>query len=494
MKPYFSQFSVLCLAIFSSFSLRAAEPVKPPARPNVLWINMDDIGAELPCYGVKTIQTPNIDRLVREGTKFDRAFLTVSVCSPSRSAMITGMYQTSIGAHQHRSSRGVEKNHLPSGIVPVPALFQSAGYYTCNGDDPPKKGLGKTDYNFEWDEKIYDGKDWSGRKPGQPFFAQIQLWGGKNRNGNGRWYREEAPRELGTLTPPESVTLPPYYPRDPVLLEDWAQYLDCVRYCDKQLGRILKRLEDEGILDQTIIIFMGDNGISHARGKQFLYDEGIRMTFIVRGPGIPAGVVRSDLIEHIDMSPTSLAWAGIKVPEWMQGRDIFSPDYQKRDAVFAARDRCDETVDRIRSVRTEQFKYIRNFFPLRPMLQPNAYKDGKEIIKRLRELHAQGKLNELQEKLLFSPVRPAEELYDVQADPFETVNLAGDPKYRQTLETLRARLDRWMKETKDQGLESEKMYDSAMADYVGKMKPDSPLRREIEGNIALMKQWAKEGK
>lgn len=486
----------VCLLLFCcAIIFLQAGTVAAADRPNILWINMDDIGMELPCYGEKAIQTPNIDRLVREGTKFNRAFLTASVCSPSRSAMITGMYQTSIGAHHHRSSRGAgDKINLPDGVEPVPALFQRAGYYTCNGDDPPKgKGLGKTDYNFEWDEKIYDGSDWSGRKPGQPFFAQIQLWGGKNRH-NPRWYRDVAAKELGTLTPPESVTLPPYYPRDPALLADWAEYLDCIRYCDMQLGRILKRLEDEGILDQTYIVFMGDNGISHARGKQFLYDEGIRMTFIVRGPGIPSGAVRDDLVSQIDMAPTSLAWAHIPVPPWMQGVDIFAPGYLKRDAIFAARDRCDETVDRIRSVRTEQFKYIRNFFPQRPMLQPNAYKDDKEIIMRLRELHAQGKLDALQEKLLFSPDRPSEELYDVKTDPFETVNLAADPKHAETLKTLRARLDQWMKETNDQGLEADEVYDSNMEAYTKHMKPNSPHRKEIEGNIKLMKQWEAEGK
>jgi len=484
------------ITALAAIALAAAGTTLAADRPNILWINMDDIGAELPCYGEKAIQTPNIDRLVREGTKFDQAFLTASVCSPSRSAMITGMYQTSIGAHHHRSSRGpgVDKIPLPPGIEPVPALFQRAGYYTCNVDEPPKeKGPGKSDYNFEWDEKMYDGGDWSGRKPEQPFFAQIQLWGGKNRH-SPNWHRDVATKELGTLTSPESVTLPPYYPRDPVLLKDWAEYLDCIRYCDLQLGRILKRLEDEGILDQTYIIFFGDNGISHARGKQFLYDEGIRMTFIVRGPGIPRGAVRDDLVTQIDMAPTSLAWAHLPVQKWMQGCDIFAPGYVKRDAVFAARDRTDETIDRIRSVRTGQFKYIRNFFPQRPMLQPNAYKDNKEIILRLRELHAQGKLDALQESLLFSQARSPEELYDVKADPFETVNLAADPKHAETLKTLRARLDSWMKETNDRGFETDQVYDTNMAAYTKKMKPDSALRKEIEANIALMKEWAAEGK
>lgn len=488
MKPLHSLLTVLLLAPLASMHAAGSD------RPNIVWIVMDDLGAELPCYGEKTIRTPNIDRMVREGTRFDRAFLTASVCSPSRSAMITGMYQTTIGAHHHRSGRGTEKIHLPAGVEPVPVLLQRAGYFTCNGDYPAKgKGPGKTDYNFEWDKKMYDGNDWAGRKPGQPFFAQIQLWGGKNRNDNGRWYREVAPKALGTLTKPDDVTLPPCYPRDPVLLDDWAQYLDCIRFCDKLLGEILKRLETEDILEQTTIILMGDNGISHARGKQFLYDEGIHTPFIVRGPGIPHGTVRTDLIEHIDMAATSLAWAGLSVPSWMQGRDILAKDYTKRDAVFAARDRCDVTVDRIRSVRTEQFKYIRNFHPLRPLLQPSGYKDAKPTVIRLRELHAQGKLSQLHEQLLFSPTRPAEELYDVQADPFEIRNLAGDPQFRSTLETLRARLDRWMVETRDPGPESEKAYDASHAYELENAKSQKQKDTMIT-NYKLMKQWAKEGK
>lgn len=455
---------------------------------------MDDVGVEWPCYGEKLIQTPHMDRLVREGIKFDRAFLTTSVCSPSRSAMITGMYQTSIGAHHHRSGQGKEKIHLPKDVEPVPAIFQRAGYFTCNGDYPVKaKRLGKTDYNFEWNRSIYEGSDWAERPAGKPFFAQLQLWGGKNRNDKGQWYRDVAPKTLGTLTKPEDVILPSYYPRDPVFLNDWAQYLDCIRYCDKQLGQILQRLENEGILEQTMIIVMGDNGISQARGKQFLYDEGIRTPFIVRGPGIARGVVRSDLIEHIDMAATSLAWAGLPVPSWMQGRDLFAKDYQLRDAVFAARDRCGETVDRIRSVRTEQFKYIRNYHPQRPLLQPNQYKDLKPFMPRLREMEAKGELNALQQEILFSPTRAAEELYDVNADPFEIRNLASDPKFRSILETLRIRLDRWSKETGPGEPETEQVYD---ANVLGELSnPANKDHKEaIMKNVKLMKQWAKEGK
>jgi hypothetical protein len=179
----------------------------------------------------------------------------------------------------------------------------------------------------------------------------------------------------------------------------------------------------------------------------------------------------------------------------MQGHDLLVKDYRPREAVFAARDRCDETVEHIRAVRTERTKYIRNYLPERPHLQPNAYKDGKLIVERLRALHAEGKLDAVQERLLFSPTRPAEELYDLAADPHELTNLAGDPSQSETLEIMRRRLSEWEQETGDRGREPEPeaMYDSDMAVYVSRREPQSEPT-PIERNIELMKRWAREGK
>jgi arylsulfatase A-like enzyme len=460
------------------------------------------MSASFSCYGETLIQTPHVDRLAREGTRFENAFITAPVCSPCRSALITGMYQISIGAHQHRSGRGVEKITLPEGVLPIPVLFQRAGYYTCIGSGIPSQTrsgergqararLGKTDYNFEWDRAMYDSNDWAGRDAGQPFFMQVQLAGGKLRGGREESVQRLATRakaELGAATDPSRVALPPYYPRDPILLRDWAAYLDSVRFTDEHVGKVIARLEKEGILDQTLVIFITDHGISHARGKQFLYNEGTHIPFVVRGPAIPQDHVRTDLIEHIDMAAISLAAAGIPIPPAMQARDVFAEGYQPRDAVFAARDRCDETVERIRSVRTDRFLYIRNFYPERPLLQPNAYKDAKSILKVLRALHEAGELSPLSEKLLFSPARSPEELYEWSVDRWQVANLAGEPNHARTLQSLRARLDRWMVEAKDHGPESDKMYDSDMAVYVGKGNP------VVERNIALMKRWAAEGK
>jgi arylsulfatase A-like enzyme len=488
---------VCSLAVLALLTVAPAPAPGPQKRPNIVWIVVDDMSANFSCYGEKTVRTPHVDQLAAEGTRFTRAFVTAPVCSPCRSALITGCYQTTIGAHHHRSGRGELKVRLPGDVVPVPVLFRRAGYFTCIGGFGAAGGrFGKTDYNFEWDRDTYDSNDWAGRKPGQPFFMQVQLHGGKYRGqGPNKNWQASVLRELGPNTRPEDVKLPPYYPRDPVILQDWADYLDCCRYTDKEVGDVIARLAREKLLDDTVVFFLTDHGISHARGKQFLYDEGTHVPFVVRGPGIDKGAVRTDLIEHIDLAATSLALAVIEVPKWMQGRDVLAKDYARRDAVFAARDRCDETMDRIRSVRTEKFKYVRNYMPDRPHLQPNRYKDDKAIVQRLRELHAGGKLDDLQERLLFAPKRPREELYDLAADPHELTNLAADPKHKATLDAMRKRLSDWEERTGDKGRTPEPaaMYDSDMKVYLaGGAKKDRG--DELRRNIELNKKWAGEGK
>lgn len=485
----------LATLALATLALAPAAHAAEPARPNIVWIVVDDMSANFSCYGEKRIQTPHVDRLAKEGTRFSRAFVTAPVCSPCRSALITGCYQTTIGAHHHRSGRGELKITLPGEVVPVPVLFRKAGYYTCiGGFQATGDKLGKTDYNFEWTRTMYDGNDWAGRKPGQPFFMQVQLHGGKYRGQgpNANW-QNRVKKELGSNTKPEDVKLPPYYPRDPVILQDWADYLDCCRYTDKEVGDVIARLAKEKLLDDTVVFFMTDHGISHARGKQFLYDEGTHVPFVVRGPGIARGTTRDDLIEHIDVTATSLALAGIEIPKWMQGRNLFAKDDAKRDAVFAARDRCDETMEHIRSVRTERFKYIRNYMNQRPHLQPCRYKDEKAVVQKLRELNAAKKLDDLTEKLLFAETRPAEELYDLAADPHEVTNLAADPKHKATLEAMRKKLADWEQGTGDRGRKPEPMamYDSDMKVYLGGAKKENA---ELKRNIEFNKKWAAEGK
>lgn len=469
-------------------------------RPNIVWIIPDDMSANFSCYGETAIETPNVDKLATDGVKFTNAYVTAPVCSTCRSAFITGMYQTSIGSHHHRSGRGELKIQLPEGIKLIPKLFQNAGYHTSISGWPMNGRLGKTDYNFEWDQSVYDGNDWAKRKKGQPFFAQIQTQGGKLRGKDASGWNKianAAEKRFGSRTPSSVVKLPPYYPNHPDIVRDWAAYLDSVRMTDAMVGEVIARLEAEGIRENTLVLFMTDHGISHGRGKQFMYDEGLHVPLVIAGPGVKAGAVREDVVEHIDIAALSLAAAGIKIPKYMQARDILAADYTPREAVFAARDRCDETVDHMRSVRTTDFKYIHNFLPNRPYLQPCAYKDAKAILIALRECHQVGTLNQAQQ-LLFREVRPNEELYDIRNDPHEVNNLADDPAFAGKLKELRGRLDTWMEETDDKGRasESKEMYDSDMAIYLSTIKRRStPAHLKIiEDNIALMRKWAAEGK
>lgn len=437
--------SLFCV-LFGVFAYQLE--AKESSRPNIIWIVVEDASPNIGGYGETTIQTPNIDRLATEGVRFQNAFVTCPVCSPSRSAMVTGMYQTTLGAHNHRSQAASGKgkgtpaffNSYKLPVKTIPRLFKDAGYWTCNsGNGQPNAKFGKTDYNFIWNRNDYDGADWKGRAENQSFFAQIQLRGGKNRPAK-------------HATDPGKVKLPPYYPNNEVMRKDWAAYLNSWVQTDLEVGAILRRLKDEGIYDSTVVFFWTDHGVSHARGKQFLYEEGIRVPLIARFPsGRNPGSVRKDLVTHIDVAATSLALAGINIPPNIQGVDLLAKDYLSREMIFSARDRCDETVEIQRCVRTSRYKYIRNFLPHLPHLQNNRYKDGKGIIKNLRALHAEGKLNELNDRFFATP-RPTEELYDLQKDPHETVNLSASPKHAKTVRKLRQAMYEWMESSRDLGL------------------------------------------
>ena len=478
---------------------------KAESPPNVLWFVIDDMSAHFSCYGEKSFETPAVDRLAKEGLLFTKAYATSPVCSTFRSSLRTGMYQNSIGSHHHRSGRGKHRIKLPGGVRPVPELFQKAGYFTCIGSGleeydfrslpSPKQRRGKTDYNFDWDVEIYDSHDWAGRQKDQPFFMQVQLHGGKLRGASLSGYQalEKRMKEQFGMqpTPHEQIPLPPYYPKDPVILRDWATYLDTVKITDWHVGQVMQRLENEGILENTLVVFFTDHGISHARGKQFLYDEGTHIPLIIRGPGIPKGKKRDDLVEHIDIAALSLAAAGIEVPGKMEGSDVLDRNHQPKEAVFGARDRCGEAADRIRSVRTERYLYLKNFYPQRPHLMPSNYKDGKIIIQRLRQLHAEKKLDTLAEKLLFSPTRPPEELYLYGKDRWQTNNLANDPKHAKALVSMRKHLEQWIEKTGDTGPETPEVYVLETEDQM-KSNRNAASRENYRKNSELYLRWAKQ--
>ena len=449
-RTLFSLVIGLSLLFVSTPGASRAEPKS--SRPNILWLVAEDFGQHLGCYGAKEVWTPNLDQLAREGVRYTRFFTTAPVCSPSRSAFMTGMYATTIGAHNHRSHRD-DGYELPKGVRVLTDWLRDAGYFTANLRDLPAefgfKGTGKTDWNFTYKGQPFDSDRWDDLKSHQPFYAQINFHE-THRTYNG-------PRRAD----PAKVEIPPWTPDHPVARQDWARYLDAASELDRKVGLILKRLEADGLADNTVVVFFGDNGQSHVRGKQFCYDEGLLVPLIIRwppGPPRPAnfvpGTVSDRLIAAIDLAPTMLDIAGAKKPAKMEGAIFLGGHAAKaRQYVFGARDRCDETVFRFRTVRDARYRYIRNFTPDRPFLQTNDYKERSyPVWNLLKQLHADGKLTPPQE-FLCAPTMPEEELYDVETDPYEIQNLARSkaPEHQAALKRLRKVLEKWMENTHDQG-------------------------------------------
>jgi arylsulfatase A-like enzyme len=452
----------------------AADAVK---RPNILWLIAEDFGPELGCYGTSQVSTPNLDQLAVEGVRYTRAYTTAPVCSASRSAFMTGMYQTTIGAHNHRSHRD-DGYQLPDGVRVLPDWLRDAGYFTANIVTLPPgcgfKGTGKTDWNFTPPEKPFDSKDWSDLAAHQPFYAQVNF--------------KETHRKFNapSRADPAKVVIPPYYPDHPVTRKDWAQYLDSAAELDRKVGLILAQLAADGLAENTIVIFFGDHGQAHVRGKQFCYEEGLHIPLLIRWPkSFPApkqlqpGLVDDRFIEAIDLAPTMLAIAGASKPAKMQGRIFLGERAEApREYVFGARDRCDETVFRFRTVRDARYRYIRNFTPDRPFLQANEYKERSyPVWNLLKDLHAQGKLTPAQD-FLCQPTMPSEELYDLEADPHEIKNLATSesPEHQAALQRLRDTLEKWIVETDDQG----RVFEPAeVAASKGAAKPPGKVRERV---------------
>jgi len=460
---------IVLLFVLSPSLLAAAE------RPNILWIFSEDLSPYMGCYGDKINRghTPAIDKLASEGVLFKRAFMPAPVCSACRSAMMTGVMQTTTGTHQHRSSRA------PSGVVPadvqirlkgmktVPELMRDAGYFTFNS--------GKDDYNFHYDRrKLYSvgtkdkyvagengwqgnfarfsgsfTKDtWNARKDkDQPWFGQIMIWGGKAKAKHVR---------KGELLKDNDVPLPPYFPETPAHRKSWTTHYNAARGADHQVEEILQLLKQDGELDNTIVFFFSDHGNNQSlRHKQFCYEGGVHVPLMIRGnhPSLTAGAVRNDLVSGLDISATTLKFAGAEIPEYFDGRDLFAASFKPREYVISARDRCDYTIDRIRTVRTDKLRYIRNYFPGRPMLQAQ-YRDNQPTVRDLRRLSEAGKLNRYQQQHWFG-VRPQEELYDLEADPYQMNNLAKSAEHAAELKRHRGILQDWIKTTGDKGQQPE---------------------------------------
>ncbi|SEJ12536.1 HEAT repeat-containing protein [Dyadobacter sp. SG02] len=418
----------------------ALHPAIAQDRPNILWIVSEDNTILLGSYGDQFATTPNLDQFATESIRYKNAFSTAPVCAPSRNTLITGMYPPSLGTEHMRSTYP-----SPAFVQFFPKYLRQAGYYTTNN---AKKDYNTTDQPDAWDESS-NKATYKNRKPGQPFFAVFNL----NVS-----HESSLHEPLPALKhDPEKVPLPPYHPATSELKHDWAQYYDKLEEMDRQFGKLLQELKDEGLADNTIVFYYADNGGVLARSKRFMYESGLHVPLIVHLPPKYAhlasqkqGSVSDRLVTFLDFAPTVLSLVDIKVPDYMQG-GAFLGKQQKPEPqyAFGFRGRMDERIDMSRSVRDKKYRYIRNYLPNKIYGQYLEYLWRAPSVKSWEDLYKAGKLNAVQSK--FWEPKPAEELFDVDADPHNIHNLAGDPKYKKDLERLRKANAQWIAGYKDVG-------------------------------------------
>ncbi|MDZ7725199.1 MAG: sulfatase [candidate division KSB1 bacterium] len=440
-----SMFSLSGLSFFGK--ARAAAEKKW----NILWISCEDIGPRIGSYGDNVADTPNLDALAAEGMRFDHVFTTSPVCAPVRSGIITGMYPTTIGTHNMRTSHKGRTGELPTPYQTVPPAhvkafpeyLRAAGYYCTNNK--------KTDYQFAdfsytpvsiWDD-CSDQAHWKNRPDkNQPFFAVF----------NSTLTHESKTWQEPSMTDPDLVSVPPYYPDTRPVRKAIARLYDQIHKMDQWAGNLLKELEQEGEAENTIVFFWGDHGDGLLRGKRWLYDSGTRIPLIIKWPGqLKSGSTNDDLISSIDFGATVLSMADVEIPAYMQGRAFLGDQKgQKRQWVFSHRDRFDESYDMMRSVRDKRYLYVRNYYTNKPYVLWVPYRNNSPIMTEMLRLQAENALKGPQ-KLWFSDKRPPEELYDCQADPHQINNLARDAEYSEIMEKLSATLETWRRRTGDLG-------------------------------------------
>jgi arylsulfatase A-like enzyme len=417
------------------------------AQPNILWISVEDLSLRLGCYGDELARTPTLNQLAADGVRYENAFTTAGVCAPSRSAIITGMYQNSIGTHHMRTTHVAEGLPTPYFAVPPPQVkafteyLRALGYFCTN--------RAKTDYQFGepitvWDE-TGGTAHWRSRKEDQPFFSVFNFG---TTHESQVWPKPD--RKL--ITDPATVEIPPYYPDTKNVREDLARHCDNIAQMDQQVHEILRQLEEDNLVENTVVFFFSDHGDGLPRAKRWLYDSGLRVPLIIRWPGkLTPATVNSDLVSFVDLAPTVLSIAGIAAPSHLQGQAFLGPDKQPpREYVFGARDRIDESYDWVRAVRDQKFKLIRNFYPEKPYVLPVPYRNRGLTMQDLLRMDKESQLTGPQ-RIWFSKIRPPEELYDLETDPHEIENLIAQPEFQPVADRLREALEDWMSEIEDKG-------------------------------------------
>jgi N-sulfoglucosamine sulfohydrolase len=470
---------ILLLVLFLCFSELSAQ-TKVSQRPNILWITTEDMSANLPSYGDSTIATPFLDRLSSESIRFTGMYSVSGVCAPSRSSLITGMYPSYMGTNHMRTASGDRGGLIAYEAVPPKEVkcfseyLRAAGYYCTNNY--------KTDYQFgepftAWDESSREAH-WRNRPKGKPFFAVFNIM---RTHESQIWVHKNQPLRVD----PAKIKLPVYYPESAVIRKDIARYYENIMVMDSIAAGVFKQLEEDGLLNNTIVFFFSDHGAGLPWYKREIYDRGLHVPFMVRFPdGMGAGSTDRELHSFVDIAPTVLSLAGVNIPEHLQGKPFLGNKKAGSDRpyIFAARDRLDEETDLVRAVRDQRFKYIRNFHPDKPYYMDLPFRNQMDLMNEIKRLRDEGKLNEIQKR--WFETKPAEELYDTQTDPFELNNLAADTRYTAKREELRSALDQWLIDNRDKGFQSEKDLVEGMWPGLKQPLTEKPVRVEqkLSGN------------
>jgi len=448
---------------------------------------------DLECYGMPAVKTPVLNNLAATGIQYMNAYGNNSICSPSRSNMITGVHQNIINAQHHRSNRNIP---LAAPYKPITSYLRDAGY-TCIIGNNIAKGKGrKIDVNFKhksigaWDgEKEFGLFDKAGdfTAEDQPFFSQVTL----TVTHRGDWWNDIREKSTHKVNPndvvlpphyadnpviredwakyldqveymdneahkvnPNDVVLPPHYADNPVIREDWAKYFDQVEYMDNEVGLLLADLEKKGMRDNTIVIFIGDNGRCNVRGKGYMYEPGLHLPLIVNWPaGITGGKKDTRLVASVDVAATILEAAGVELPAYMTARSIIEEDPKPRTYIYSARDLWDEILEQSRAITTHKYRYIKNNITNQSHDAHQAYLEfHRPAVHVMRNLKENGALTEVQERF-FADSKEPEELFDIVNDPFELNNLINNPDYQDVANEMKAHFDDWNAKNHDYGFD-----------------------------------------
>ncbi len=463
-------------------------------KPNILWIVSEDNNPFLGCYGYKLARTPTLDRLAAEGVLYENCFSQAPVCAPSRFTLITGMYATSCGPAHHMRAQG----KMPSNVRGFPAYLRDAGYYCTNN--------AKTDYNAPidmkdtWDESSRTAH-WRKRPAGKPFFAVFN----HEVTHEGQLFPETFAKykPLSNPTDPARVQLPAYHPDLPEFRTDWANYFDQMARLDEQAAQLLRQLEEDGLVEDTIVFYYSDNGGILPRSKRFCYDSGLHVPLIIRfprkfqhlAPSHPGGRIDAP-VSFVDFAETVLSLAGLDAPKHMQGHAFAGPKKAgTHQYACSFRNRMDERYDMVRTVRDKRYRYTRNYMPHLIYGQHVEYMFQMRSMQAWEKAYKEGKLTGPQR--YFWEEKPPEELYDLQSDPYEVRNLAASPGHQEILKRMRNALDQHMLDIRDNGFIPE---DSTLEGYDGAHDSqayplenilevaDTAIRRD-KANLSRLTSW-----